>query len=79
VKKKKEPEAQNLAGYEGGFVDEPMSQLWILNKIPSGVHRGVLAQVVCNGDIRGTLVLKDEGEFEWLKPRIDSERRLVNG
>jgi len=67
---------ETTSGYEGPDEDPFVVQLWLLVKIPSGVHGGILGQIVCNGEVRGTLQLKDEDEFNWLKPRIDSERQL---
>lgn len=47
---------------------------WDLRRISSGLHAGVVAQVCCNGVVRGLVELKDEEEFKWLKKKIDGDQ-----
>lgn len=60
-------------GYEGDEEKKEISagKFWHLKKIPSLLHGGVVAQLMCDNEPVGILQLKDEEEFEWLRKRID--------
>ena len=76
------PKGTPTGGYDGEPTQEgEMSsgeKIWNLKRIPSTVHGGILTQLHCDGEARAVIHLKDEEEFNWLKPRIDGLQPFRN-
>jgi len=76
------PEGTPTGGYDGESKQGPeMSsgeKIWNLKRIPATVHGGILTHLTCDGEARAVIHLKDEEEFNWLKPRIDGLQPFRN-